>query len=158
MMSRIRPRSVGLLALALIALTGAGSTAEEGRWVGAWAASPQLTEPANMPPEPGLADATLRQVVHVSLGGKRLQVRFSNAFGTKPLTIVSAHVAVSAGGGAIRPEGGKPLTFGGRTWMTTPPGAPAVSDPVDFDLAPLSDLAVTIRVKDPTSAVTGHPG
>ena len=33
-----------------------------------------------------------------------------------------------------------------------------VSDPVDFDLAPLSDLAVTIRVKDPTDAITGHPG
>ena len=33
-----------------------------------------------------------------------------------------------------------------------------VSDPVDFDLAPLSDLAVTVRIKDPTDAVTGHPG
>ena len=33
-----------------------------------------------------------------------------------------------------------------------------VSDPIDFDLAPLSDLAVTIRVKDPTEAITGHPG
>ena len=51
-----------------------------------------------MPPAPGLADATLRQVVHVSLGGKRLRVRFSNAFGTKPLTILSAHLAASAGG------------------------------------------------------------
>src|SRR4051812_34641257 len=158
MMSRIRPRSVGLLALALIALTGAGSTAEEGRWVGTWAASPQLTEPANMPPEPGLADATLRQAVHVSLGGARLRVRFSNAFGTRPLTILSAHVAVSGGGGAIRAEGGRSLTFGGRTSATIPPGAPTVSDPVDFDLAPLSDLAVTIRVKDPARAVTGHPG
>ena len=159
MTSRIpRPRPAGLLALALVALTGAGARGDEGRWVGTWAASPQLTEPANMPPEPGLADATLRQVVHVSLGGKRLRVRFSNAFGTKPLTILSAHVAASAGGAAIKPEGGKPLTFGGRTSVTIPTGAPMVSDPVDFDLAPLSDLAVTIRVKDPTKAITGHPG
>jgi lysophospholipase L1-like esterase len=153
-----RPRPAGLLALALVALTGAGAGGDEGRWVGTWAASPQLTEPANMPPEPGLADATLRQVVHVSLGGKRVRVRFSNAFGTRRLTILAAHVAVSAGGGAIRPGSGKALTFGGRTSMAIPPGAPTVSDPVDFDLAPLSDLAVTIRVKGPTGAVTGHPG
>jgi lysophospholipase L1-like esterase len=145
-------------ALAFVALAGAGARGDEGRWVGTWAASPQLTEPGNMPPEPGLADATLRQVVHVSLGGSRLRVRFSNAFGAKPLTILSANVAASAGGGAIRAEGGKPLTFGGRPSATIPTGAPMVSDPVDFDLPPLSDLAVTIRVKDPTKAVTGHPG
>ena len=82
--------------------------------MGTWAASPQLTEPANMPPEPGLADATLRQVVHVSLGGKRLRVRFSNAFGTKPLTILAAHLAASAGGGAIRPRAaGRSRSAGG---------------------------------------------
>jgi lysophospholipase L1-like esterase len=117
-----------------------------------------LIEPANMPPEPGLADATLRQVVHVSLGGKRLRVRFSNAFGAKPLTILAAHLAASAGGAAIPSRGSRPLTFGGRTSVTIPPGAPMVSDPVDFDLSALSDLAVTIRVKDPTRAITGHPG
>jgi lysophospholipase L1-like esterase len=111
-----------------------------------------------MPPAPGLGDATLRQVVHVSLSGTRIRVRFSNAFGTKPLTILAAHVAGSAAGGAIRPEGAKALTFSGRTAVTIPMGAPMVSDPIDFELAPLSDLAVTVRVRDPTGAVTGHPG
>ena len=153
-----RPRPASLLALALVALAGAGSRGEEGPWVGTWAASPQLTEPANMPPEPGLADATLRQIVHVSLGGKRLRVRFSNAFGAKPLKILSAHLATSAGGSAINSERDKPLTFAGRASVTIPPGAPMISDPVDFDLAALSDLTVTIRVKDPTNAITGHPG
>src|SRR5262249_17380839 len=62
------------LLITLAARTGAVARDDETRWVGTWAASPQLTEPANMPPEPGLADATLRQVVHVSLGGKRLRV------------------------------------------------------------------------------------
>jgi lysophospholipase L1-like esterase len=153
-----RPGPMGVLALVLATLTGAGARGDEGHWVGTWAASPQLTELANMPPEPGLADSTLRQVVHVSLGGKRLRVRFSNAFGTKPLTILSAHVARSAGGGAIEPESGKPLRFGGWTSVTIPTGAPTVSDPIDLDIAPLGDLAVTIRIKDPTTAVTGHPG
>jgi lysophospholipase L1-like esterase len=159
MSSRIpRPFVAGLLALSLVAPMGAGAGGGEGRWVGTWAAAPQLTEPANRPPEPGLADATLRQVVHVSLGGRRLRVRFSNAFGSKPLSLLSAHVAGSVGGSAIKPGGGKPLTFGGRNSVTIPVGAPLISDPVDFELAPLSDLAVTIRVKDPTGAITGHPG
>jgi lysophospholipase L1-like esterase len=117
-----------------------------------------LTEAVNLPPEPGLADSTLRQVVHVSLGGKRLRIRFSNAFGTRPLTILSAQVARSAGGGAIEPEGSKRLTFGGHPSVTIPTGAPMVSDPTDFELAPLADLAVTIRVQDPTRTITGHPG
>ncbi len=151
-------RPPGPLALVLVTLIGTWARGDEGRWVGTWTASPQLTEPANMPPEPGLADSTLRQVVHASLGGRRLRVRFSNAFGTKPLTLLSAHVASSAGGGTIKPEGDQALTFGGRSSVTIPAGAPMVSDPVEFDLAPLADLAVTIRVKDPTQAVTGHPG
>ena len=117
-----RLRSAGLMALAIVALAGAGARGDEGRWVGTWAASPQLTEPANMPPAPGLADATLRQVVHVSMGGRRLRVRFSNAFGTKPLTILSAHVATPAGGAAIRAESRKPLAFGGRSSVTIPRG------------------------------------
>jgi lysophospholipase L1-like esterase len=161
MLSRMpcpRRETLRALALALVTLTAAGARDDEGRWVGTWAASPQLTEPANMPPEPGLADATLRQVVHVSVGGKRLRVRFSNAFGANPLTILSAHLAASATGAAIKSEGSRQLTFGGRTSVTIPTGAPMVSDPVDFDLAALSDLAVTIRVKDPTKAITGHPG
>ena len=154
--SRLRP--AGVLALALVAMAGGGTRGDEGHWVGTWAAAPQLTEPANMPPAPGLADATLRQVVRVSLGGSRLRVRFSNAFGAKPLTILSAHVATPAGGPKIRAESLKSLAFGGLTSVTISRGAPVVSDPVDFDLAPLSDLAVTLRVKDPTDAVTGHPG
>ena len=159
MTSRItRPRTAGLLALVFVTVTGAGASGDEGRWVGTWAAAPQLTEPNNMPPEPGLADSTLRQVVHVSLGGNRLRVRFSNAFGTKSLKILSAHVAAPAGGAAIHPGSAKPLTFGGLTSVTIPTGAPIISDPIDFGLAPLSDLAVTIRVKDPTKAITGHPG
>src|SRR3954451_19073983 len=112
-MSReLRSSPAVLLALAFVAPTAAVAGGDEGRWVGTWAASPQRTEPANMPPEPGLADSTLRQVVHVSLGGERVRGRFFNAFGTKPLAILSAHVARSAGGSAIDRQGGKLLTFG----------------------------------------------
>jgi lysophospholipase L1-like esterase len=146
------------LAFSLIGVAVPGAHADETRWVGTWAASPQRTEPGNMPPAPGLADTTLRQVVHVSIGGRRLRVRFSNAFGSKPLTILAAEVATPAGGASIRTESHKALAFGGRASVTIPTGAPTVSDPIDFELPPLTDLAVTVRVKDPTDAVTGHPG
>jgi hypothetical protein len=66
-------------------------------------AAQQLTEPANLPPAPGFADSTLRQVVRVSLGGTQIRVRFSNEFGTTPLTLTAAHVAKPAG--APRPAG-----------------------------------------------------
>ena len=75
-----------------------------------------------MPPAPGLADTTLRQVVHISMGSRLLRVRFSNASGAKPLTILSATVVTPARGAAIRAESRKALTFGGRSSVTIPPG------------------------------------
>jgi lysophospholipase L1-like esterase len=131
---------------------------KSGRWVGTWASSPQLGDPGNAPPEPGFRDSTLRQIAHVSLGGKQIRVRFSNGFGATPLRIPSAHVALASGRSAIRPESDKALTFHGQSSVTIPPGALMYSDPLDFDLAPLSDLAVTIHLQGVPEGVTAHPG
>ncbi|ARA93149.1 hypothetical protein AWN76_008240 [Rhodothermaceae bacterium RA] len=127
-------------------------------WVGTWGTAVQLVEPHNRPPAPGLAGNTLRQVVRVSLGGERLRVRFSNAFGTAPLTLHAAHLAVSLGEGAIDPATDHPLTFGGAPGVTIPPGATVASDPLVFPLRPLSDVALTVRFGDVPADVTGHPG
>jgi lysophospholipase L1-like esterase len=127
-------------------------------WVGTWMSAQQLVEPGNLPPAPGLADATLRQVVHVSLGGKSLRVRFSNEFGRAPLTLLSARIARSAGGSAIDPATDRALTFGSRSSVSIPEGAGVLSDPIAFDLPPLSNLAVTIYVRGAPADVTGHPG
>src|SRR5689334_19418877 len=78
-------------------LDAAGEPSAPGHWVGTWTAAPQLTEPANMPPPPFtqgnvvLADSTLRQTVHVTAGGPRIRLRFSNAYGGTdlPITMVS---------------------------------------------------------------------
>ncbi|GAB3894076.1 hypothetical protein GCM10027612_44650 [Microbispora bryophytorum subsp. camponoti] len=76
-----------------------------GHWVPTWTAMPQLTEPDNMPPSPFtrdgivLADATLRQTVRVSVGGRRMRVRVSNAFGGAALPVTKVTVAAPAGGG-----------------------------------------------------------
>jgi lysophospholipase L1-like esterase len=131
---------------------------QDDHWVGTWGTSPQLTEPGNMPPPPGLTSNTLRQVVHVSIGGKKLRVRLSNAFGDGPVTINAAHLASSAGGSAIKPESDKSLAFAGKPSVTIAAGAAIFSDRLDFDLAPLSDVAVTIQFAETARHVTGHPG
>ena len=136
----------------------AAAPATDGAWVGTWGAAPQLTEPANLPPAPGLSGSTLRQVVHVSIGGTRLRVRFSNAFGNGPVTIAAAAVAAPGEHDAIIPDSRRALSFGGAPTVTIAPGEQAVSDPVDFALRPLSDLTVTTFFSGVSSNVTGHPG
>lgn len=127
-------------------------------WVVTWGAAPQLTEERNLPPAPGLAGNTLRQIVRVSLGGQRLRVRFSNAFGDGPLTIDAAHLATSAGGGATRPGSDAALSFGGKPAVTLAAGAAVTSDAMDFPLSALTDVAVTVHFGAVPHGVTGHPG
>jgi lysophospholipase L1-like esterase len=131
------------------------------RWVGTWGCGPQLTEPGNLPPAP-LADSTLRQFVHATLGGKTLRVRFSNTFGTNSVALASAHVALAAsdlGGGEIIPATDKALTFHGAPTLVIQPGETVWSDPVAFDLPALANLAITTFFGDiSATTITGHPG
>jgi len=135
-----------------------GGVAPVPDWVGIWSAAPQLVEERNLPPAPGLAGNTLRQVVRVSIGGERLRVRFSNEFGNGPLTIAAAHIAESAAGSAIRPGTGRALSFGGQPSLTIPAGQAVLSDALAFPLRPLSDVALTIAFDSVPPDVTGHPG
>ncbi|OAM90200.1 hypothetical protein AW736_09450 [Termitidicoccus mucosus] len=114
-----------------------------------------------MPPSPpGLTDSTLRQIVRVSIGGKKVRVRFSNAFAGwgSDMKILEAQIAVSTGGHAIKTETAKALTFRGEKSVVVPRGWLMISDPIDFDLVPGSNLAVTIHVNGQTKDVTGHRG
>jgi len=139
-------------------VVGAQTVAAGQHWVSTWACAPQLTEPQNLPPRPGLSANTLRQVVHVSIGGKRLRVEFSNAFGTNSVTIDSANIAISAGGGGIERSSQRTLSFSGGHSITIAAGGAVHSDPLDFPVAPLSNLSISIHFGDTSGAVTGHPG
>ena len=135
------------------------ASAKDEHWVGTWSASPQLTETRNLPPEPGLSNNTLRQVIHATIGGKHLRARFSNAYGINPVTMNSVHVALSTGGSTNNTATDKALSFHGALSVTIPPGAVVLSDPFDFDLPPLTNLAVTIYCGAISSnTITGHPG
>lgn len=129
-------------------------------WTGSWAASQQIPEPQNALPAADLGDATLRQIFHLSLGGAALRVHLSNAFGTEPLHFTSVHIArpLSPSSPAIDPASDKPLTFSGSSDVTVPAGAEYLSDPIDYPVAALSNLAVTFHLDAPPARQTGHPG
>jgi lysophospholipase L1-like esterase len=151
--------------LALLAAVGCLSAAQPdpagvASWLGSWAASQQIPEPQNSLAPDDLRDATLRQLVHLSVGGLALRVHLSNAFGTAPLRLSSVHIArpVSTSSAAIDPLSDKALTFHGARDVTIPAGAEFLSDPLEYPVAPLSNLAVSIHFGDPPAQQTGHPG
>lgn len=147
-----------LLALSLLSLPVRALAPQS--WVGTWAASQQVPEPSNALPSADLTDATLRETVHLSRGGASLRVHFSNAFGTRPLHITSAHIArpAASGSSAIDPASDRPLLFNGSPDVVIPPAAEYVSDPIAYPLAALSDLTVSLHVDAEPGQQTGHPG
>jgi lysophospholipase L1-like esterase len=128
-------------------------------WVGTWAASPMAAKnPDGKFGAPGTDGTTLREVVHISIGGPSVRVILTNEFGLDPLTIGAAQIALSSGASAITPASAAPLTFGGAPSIIIPPGALVVSDPVAFRVAPASNLAVSLFLPDqPVNQLTLHP-
>ena len=100
------------------------------------------------------SNQTLRAIIHTSVGGDEVRVRIANTFGTAPLVIGAAHVAASSSGSSIVPGTDRVLTFGGRTSVTIPAGAPAVSDPVDLHVEAVADIAVSIYLPNATKVET----
>ncbi|AMO92912.1 GDSL-like Lipase/Acylhydrolase family protein [Collimonas fungivorans] len=157
------PKIIAALALlSILALPASGNSATSG-WSASWSASPQPTWeagfalPTNIPAS--LSNQTVRQIARISVGGKRARVVLSNEYGTTPLTVGAAHIALTAlagSGSDIVAGSDRALTFGGRDTVTIAPGAPAVSDPVDLELAPLAQVAVSIFLPQKTPLATFH--
>lgn len=111
------------------------------RWVGTWAAAPAPAEGVA-----GFNNQTIRLNPRVSIGGERLRVRISNAYGNRPLALGAATVALRDKGPAIVAGKSRKLTFGGRDSAVIAAGAVAYSDAVDVSVAPLADLAVSFHL------------
>jgi len=150
--------------LLAVAFTGFGlQAADQGNnnryWVGTWSTASQagpIAGRGGTPPVIVQNNGTIRQVLHVSMGGETVQVRFSNEFGTTPLVIGEARIAASAGGARIIAGTSTQLKFGGKTSVTLPPGAPALSDPVAFSLPPLGNVTVSLYLQTATEKHTWH--
>jgi lysophospholipase L1-like esterase len=149
------------VALSLALLSTSAADAEPVQpWITTWAATPAPRWGEELPPAfnvpETLADQTVRQIVRTSVGGNQLRIVISNVFGTRPLIIGAATVALSAGASAIDPATLKPVTFGGKTAAVIPPGAPFVSDPINLPTKPLSSVAVSFYLPRKTGIGSVH--
>ena len=127
------------------------------------AAPPGPAGPGGQPQAPPrFSNQTLRQIVHISVGGQRIRVVLSNTFGTAPLQVGAARVGLRQKDSALVAGSPQPLTFSGRPAISIPPGAVMVSDAVTLSVPPLSDLAIDLYLPDDTGAnpspLTSHTG
>ena len=107
-------------------------------------------------PSPVFENQTIRMIVRPTIGGERIRIRLSNAFGTSALKIGAAHTAISAQDSKIVPGSDHTLTFGGVSSISIPPGAPALSDAVDLHVSQSSEIAISLFLPDKTPSSTVH--
>ena len=135
-------RSFVLFAAAALSAAAFAASPPPDHWVGTWSTSDvDRPVPAGAPIVAN--DVTLRQTVHVSLGGSMVRIELSNEFGTEPLKIGEVHIALGKGAD-IELSTANALTFSGRPAVIIPPGAIVVSDPAALKLPALSDLVISM--------------
>jgi lysophospholipase L1-like esterase len=124
-------------------------------WVATWGASPapQITAAEQ---QIHFERQTLREIVHISLGGKTVRVRFSNAYGKETVQVGAAHIALRSKDSAIAPGTDRPVTFGGQTSVAIPPDALILSDPVPLDVPAAADLAISIFLPNKVTGAGIH--
>lgn len=127
-------------------------------WVGSWACAQMLVEPNNMPPAPGLAENTLRQIIKVSIGGEHIRLRFSNLFSDQSTVLKSVSIANVTAAPAIAKTTQKNLHFNGKSEIILNPGQEVFSDALDFELKSGQLLAITIYYGAASQKTSGHPG
>ena len=147
---------------------------------------PQLTEYGNLPPPPYVrplpfhpkpitnmfkngtgvvfANSTIRQTLHMSLGSDQIRIRISNRFSPVNLPITAMTIALpfngSSGVSAVQTDTLQTVTFSGDVSIDIPNGGLAVSDPLDFTIAPQSEISVTMYLASGQTSpyITSHPG
>src|ERR1700732_2855554 len=112
-------------AIVLVTATAQAQTAATKR-VTSWAGSVQGPYPVGNPsaqpdqrfafplPENGARNQTFRLIVRPDVWGRQARLRFSNAFGTKPLTLDGVHVGLQLGGAALVGRSHQPNAVAGK--------------------------------------------
>ncbi len=166
-----------LLQLGHLAFAQAQQTGQE-HWVATWATAQLLArtpppqapaaqaapaapaQPAALTPQSigarGFSDQTVRMIVRTSIGGRRLRVKLSNAFGSTAVVVGAAHVAIHGKESEIVPGSDRALSFNGKPACTIGPGMVILSDPVDLNVPPFGDLAVSLYFPGETGPPTIH--
>jgi lysophospholipase L1-like esterase len=180
-----RPRSrtsvmgIAVAALCLAAAHQAFAKEEshgKRKWIATWAASAHGSYPVGTAiaqpiltfafpsPQIGADDQTFRLILRPDLWGDTFRLRFSNAFGTQPVTIDGAYVGLQANSAAVVPGSNRPVTFSGNGRVTIPAGELAYTDPVKLEYLEDPDrffldgrkLAVSFHIVGQTGPMTWH--
>ncbi|OEV13853.1 MULTISPECIES: SGNH/GDSL hydrolase family protein [Streptomyces] len=130
--------------------------ASSGNWVGTWSAPAVAAEPNT---RDGYHRMSIRNVVHTSVGGSGARITLSNLYGTKPLVVTHATLALAAAPSNPTAATGtmRRLTFNNSRTVTIPPGRKATSDAVRLNVPHAADLLVTTYSPRPSGPVTYHP-
>ena len=150
-------RTIMMLACMLMA----GVALAGGHWVGTWGTAPQLVERHNNPPAPGLANNSLREIVQVSIGGKKVRLKLTNEFSTEATEIKAVELAIAKTAGSsseIDEATTVSLTFNGESGVTIPANGTVISDAVNFKMDDRQNVAITIHYGSASPSVSGHPG
>lgn len=127
-------------------------------WTGTWATAVEYTGPSDMPAK-SLSDRSVREIIHVSIGGDVLRMQLSNVFGNEDVEIRSVFIADAKGLHDIDVKTAKYLTFSGKKSVRIEAGKDVYSDNISYKLRPLQRLAVTICYgKQTPEHATSHRG
>src|SRR5258707_2445781 len=162
-------------AIVLVSTVAHAQTAAT-KWVTSWAGSVQGPYPVGNPsaqpdqrfafpvPANGASNQTFRMIVRPDVWGRQARLRFSNAFGIRPLTLDDVHVGLALGGPSLIKDSNRTVSFAGKPDITIAPGASVWSDPID--LAFVRDpetpelagrrLAVSFHVTGESGPMTWH--
>jgi lysophospholipase L1-like esterase len=157
-------------------LAASASPAMAQRWATVWAgpdqgpypvgnASAQPDLSATFPhPETGSHEQSFRLIIKPDMWSRQMRFRFSNVYGTKPVTFDTAFVGLQMSGASLIAGSNRPLTFSGKKTATVAPGAliwsdavnlPFVHDPASAELAGRK-LAVTFHIPGDSGPMTWH--
>ena len=139
----------------------AGVALAGGHWVGTWGTAPQLVERHNNPPAPGLTNNSLREIVQVSIGGKKVRLKLTNEFSTEATEMKAVELAIAKTAGSsseIDEATTVSLTFNGESGVTIPANGTVISDAVNFKMDDRQNVAITIHYGSASPSVSGHPG
>ena len=138
---------------------------DEPGWVTTWGTTEEknnlIGATDSAMPKLALKDSTIRQIIKVTTRGEKIRFRLSNQFGESDVTVKSMHIAkqVTATKSTIDTSTDTAITVGQKEEFVIPKGQVIVTDPVDFDVAALENVAISMYFgESPTTNITGHRG
>jgi lysophospholipase L1-like esterase len=149
-------RGANCVAICLLLFVPELVAASPNAWIATWATSPQSGTPDPREPLLNIDNQTVRERIRASIGGSRIRLRFSNEFGSSPLLIGAATVAIPKDASTIKEESIRNVTFEGRNSIEIPAGAPVLSDPISLQLTPGAEISISIYFPSRLTTPTLH--